>query len=187
MRKKKVTTTVKEIEIMRTPNIQHKTKFAALFIAGALAWLTSSAVHAQTAQPPAVQAQANGFDNGWSIVGLWRLRYISKVGGPGFKTYQQYHSDGLEIETPSFLYAVCMGTFTQIDPSTYKLYHVGWTPGGIPGHADSVRFELREINTLPDRNHFNGTYDQKYFDGKGIVVAEDSGTIQATRLTVGNY
>ena len=36
----------------------------------------------------------------------------------------------------------------------------------------------------PDRNSFDGTYDQKFFDANGNLVAEDMGTIQATRLSV---
>ena len=81
-----------------------------------------------------------------------------------------------------------MGTWTQIGARTFKLFHVGWTPGGIPGHPESVRFELRELNTVSvDGNSFNGPYDQKFFDAHGNLVAEDHGKIHATRLTVDLY
>ena len=121
------------------------------------------------------------------IAGLWHEYYTSDF-GPPFETYAQWHSDGLEIETPNFTPGVCMGTWKQIGGRTVQLFHVGWTVGGIPGHPDSVRFELRELNTVSvDRNSFDGTYDQKFFDANGNLVAEDMGTIHATRLSVDQF
>jgi hypothetical protein len=122
------------------------------------------------------------------IAGFWHDYYTSTVGGPPFETYSQWHSDGLEIETPNFLNAVCMGTWTHTQGSTFKLFHVGWTPGGIPPAPTSVRFELRQLNTVSvDGNSFDGTYDQKFFDAAGNLVAEDMGTIHATRLSVAQF
>jgi len=34
---------------------------------------------------------------------------------------------------------------------------------------------------------FDGTYDQKFFDANGNQVAEDMGTIHATRLSVSQF
>ena len=122
------------------------------------------------------------------IAGLWHEHYTSQVGGPPFETYAQWHSDGLEIETPNFTPGVCMGTWEHTEGRTVKLFHVGWTPGGIPGHPQSVRFELRHRNTVSvDSNSFDGTYDQKFFDANGNLVAEDKGTIHSTRLSVDQY
>ena len=119
------------------------------------------------------------------IAGLWHEFYTSDF-GPPFETYSQWHSEGLEIETPNFTPGVCMGTWKQTAGRTFKLFHVGWTPGGIPPAPTSVRFELRELNTVShDGNTFNGTYDQKFFDANGNLVSEDMGTIRATRLSVG--
>jgi hypothetical protein len=79
-----------------------------------------------------------------------------------------------------------MGTWKQMGARTFKLFHVGWQPGGGPN--GSVRFELRELNTISrDRNSFDGTYDQKFFDANGNVVLEDIGTIHATRLSVSQF
>ena len=56
------------------------------------------------------------------------------------------------------------------------------------GPNGSVRFELRELNTVSvDGNSFNGPYDQKFFDANGNLVAEDKGVIHSTRLTVADY
>ena len=121
------------------------------------------------------------------IVGLWHDHFVSDY-IPPFETYSQWHRDGLEIETPNFAPGVCMGTWKQIGARTVQLFHVGWTPGGIPGHPDTVRFELRELNTVSvDGNSFHGPYDQKFFDANGNLVAEDKGTIHSTRLSVDQY
>jgi hypothetical protein len=62
----------------------------------------------------------------------------------------------------------------------------GGYPGGGPN--GSVRFELRELNTVSvDRNSFDGTYDQKFFDADGNVVFEDIGTLHGTRLSVDQF
>jgi len=121
------------------------------------------------------------------IAGLWHNHFISDY-IPPFETYSQWHRDGLEIDTPNFAPGVCMGTWEHTQERTFKLFHVGWTPGGIPGHPESVRFELRELNTVSvDGNSFHGPYDQKFFDANGNLVAEDKGIIHATRLSVSDY
>jgi hypothetical protein len=121
------------------------------------------------------------------IAGLWLEHYTSDF-GPQFDTYSQWHADGLEIETPSFISAVCMGTWKQVRNRTVELFHVGWTPGGVPPAPTSVRFELRELNMVSvDGNSFDGAYDQKFFDANGNQVAEDMGAIHGTRLTVNQF
>ena len=114
-----------------------------------------------------------------------RLHYTSNF-GPVFETYSQWHSDGLEIESPDFSLGQCQGTFKSIGSSTFKLFHVGWLPGGGPN--GSVRFVLRELNTVsPDGNRFHGTYDQKFLDADGNLVLEDTGTLRATRISVDGF
>jgi hypothetical protein len=162
---------------MTNQNNHYKTLIAALFMA--LAFACPSLLMAQE--------QEDNDEDGGAIVGLWHENYVSNF-GPPFETYTQWHSDGLEIETPNFLNGVCMGTFKNVGARTFKLFHVGWTPGGIPPAPASVRFELRELNTVNrDRNSFDGNYDQKFFDANGNLVAEDSGTIHATRLSVRQF
>ena len=54
------------------------------------------------------------------IAGLWHEYYTSDF-GPPFETYAQWHSDGLEIETPNFLhreYAWGLGNRWQAGPSS---------------------------------------------------------------------
>jgi hypothetical protein len=135
---------------------------------------------------PAVKAGdlSRAAADGPPIVGLWVVTYTSdNPNNPPFETYQQWHSDGLEIESPSFSPGQCQGTWKQIGGRGVKLFHVGWTIGNPPG---TVRFVLTEPNTVvsTDRNSFDGTYDQKFYDADGNLVFEDTGTITATRLTV---
>ena len=130
---------------------------------------------------PAVEA----VEGAPGIVGLWLEHYTSDF-GPQFDTYSQWHSDGLEIESPNFSLGQCQGTWKQIGARTYKLFHVGWLPGGGPN--GSVRFELRELNTVSvDKNSFDGTYDQKFFDANGSLVLEDTGGLHGTRLSVDQF
>jgi hypothetical protein len=125
-----------------------------------------------------------------AIVGLWQVDYIADceppVLPPEFLTYQQFHSDGLEIETPMFTPGVCMGTWKQM-ANMVQIYHVGWTPGGIPGVPTSVRFVFTETLTVSlNRNSYDGTVDQTFYDAPvgGNVVAHCTATTHATRISV---
>ena len=134
--------------------------------------------------PLTASAQANGGTEGGAIVGLWQVHYTSDF-GPQFDTYQQWHSDGMDIESPSFAPGVCMGVWKQVGNRNVQLYHVGWTPGGIPPAPTAVRFVLTTTNTVsPDRNSFDGRYDQQFYDADGKLVLEDMGATHATRITV---
>ena len=161
---------------MKNQHGQHRTKIAVFIMAVALACLSSSII----------KAEDENETEGATIVGLWQEHYTSNF-GPQFDTYSQWHSDGLEIESPSFSLGQCQGTFKRVGTRTFKLFHVGWLPGGGPN--GSVRFELREINTVSlDGKTFHGTYDQKFFDANGTVVLEDIGKLHGTRLSVAaNY
>jgi len=125
-----------------------------------------------------------------AIVGLWQVDYTTAcqpaVLPPEFLTYQQFHIDGLEIETPVFTPGVCMGAW-KLMGNIVQIYHVGWTPGGIPGHPESVRFVFTETLTVSlNRNSYHGTVDQTFYDAPvgGNVVARCSATTHATRLSV---
>ena len=108
-------------------------------------------------------------------MGLW-LEYYTGDFGPPFETYSQWHSDGLEIESPSFAPGVCQGTWKQTGARTYQALPRRMD-SPVVARIGSVRFELRELNTVSvDRNSFDGTYDQKFFDATGNLVFEDMGT-----------
>ena len=164
---------------IKTRNNPVKTTIAALFIVLALCCPSLS-----TAQE---QENSNDNDDGGAIVGFWHENYVSNF-GPPFETYTQWHSDGLEIETPNFINAVCMGTFSRVGPRTFKLFHVGWTAGLPPFPPSSVRFELRiQVSLSVDRNSFVGNYEQKFFDLSGANVFTDTGKIESTRFSVDQF
>ena len=125
------------------------------------------------------------------VVGLWQVEYTGscepQVLPPGFFTYQQFHSDGIEIETPMFAPGVCMGTWRQMARDIVQIHHVGWTPGGIPGVPSSVRFVFTETLTVStDRNSYDGTVDQTFYDAPvgGNAVAHCASTTHGTRISV---
>jgi hypothetical protein len=152
----------------------------------ALAKIKPSVLLMPQARQSATFLTVSNSDGGAPIVGLWNVHYSSTLGAPPFQTYQQFHSDGLEIETPEFAPGVCMGTWKQTTtPRTVKIFHVGFTPGSPAG---TYRFELREVDTVsPDRKSFEGWYDQKFFDKDGNLVLEDKGTLHGTRLSVNQF
>jgi hypothetical protein len=130
--------------------------------------------------------RGGGGASGGSIVGLWEVTYTSNAGNPlsPFQTYQQWYSDGMDIESPSFSPGECMGVWKQMASNMVQLYHVGWTIGNPPG---TVRFVLTEtISVSLDGNSFNGTYNQTFYDQNGNVVPQftDTGTTHATRISV---
>ena len=128
---------------------------------------------------PAIQAGDTS-----PIAGFWHVHYISDFAGPVAESYQQWHGDGLEWESPNFTTGQCSGIFTPTGTRSVRLFHVGWIPGGGPN--GSVRFVLREPDTVVslDGNSFEGRYDQKFFDADGNLVFEDMGRVRAARITV---
>ena len=127
------------------------------------------------------------------ILGLWQVDYTGAceppVLPPEFFTYQQFHSDGVEIETPMFAPGVCMGTWKQM-ANVIQIYHVGWTPGGIPGVPSSVRFVFTETLTVGrDHNSYDGTVDQTFYDAPvgGNVVAHCTSITHATRISLNQF
>ena len=90
---------------MKNDSTQFGRTTAALVAVLAIICLASSRAKAQEDQ--------DRCDDGGAIVGLWQEHYTSDF-GPQFDTYAQWHNEGLEFETPSFLNGICMGTFKLI-------------------------------------------------------------------------
>jgi hypothetical protein len=118
-----------------------------------------------------------------SIVGLWSVHYVSTTGGPEVLTYDQWHRDGIEIETPNIGPGVCMGTFKQAPDGSIHDYHVAWTFDSTL--APSGYWDENMIVTVSaDRQSYSGTYARDFYDVNGNFLFEDDGTLTATRLTV---
>jgi hypothetical protein len=120
---------------------------------------------------------------GPQIVGLWDVQLFFDPGHtqPFAETYKQWHSDGLEIESPSFSPGQCQGVWTQSANRTVQLYHVGFTQGNPPGTYRFVETETDTVST--DGNSYDGTGEQTFYDENGNQVGDPVALyIQATRL-----
>jgi hypothetical protein len=135
-------------------------------------------VHGCFAFSPAAKAEP-------AIVGLWDVQLFLDPGHTQLfaETYKQWHSDRLEIESPSFSPGQCQGTWKQISHNTVQLYHVGFTQGNPPG---TYRFVETETDTVSsDRNSYAGTGEQTFYDENGNQVGDPILLyIQATRISV---
>jgi hypothetical protein len=126
-----------------------------------------------------------GRDNNDSIVGLWHVKYTSG-GQPFFESFDQWHSDGTELENPNLPPAtgpLCVGVWKQTGPRTVRLHHVGWN-FDFNGNSTGT-FTLDESNTVaPNGKTYEGTFDYKIYDVNGNLIQEVTGTQTATRITV---
>jgi hypothetical protein len=124
-------------------------------------------------------------DNYNSIVGLWHVAYTSG-GQPVYESFDQWHSDGTELENPNLAPAtgpLCVGVWKQTGTRTFRLHHVGWN-FDINGNPLGS-FTLDESNTVgSDGKTYQGTFDLKFYDVDGNLVEELTGTQTATRITV---
>ena len=124
-------------------------------------------------------------DNNNSIVGLWYVNYTTG-GEPLYQSFDQWHSDGTELENPNLAPAtgaLCVGVWKQVGTRTFQLHHVGWN-FDINGNSLGS-FTLDETNTV-SRNGltYKGTFDLKFYDVDGNLVDEVTGTQTATRIAV---
>jgi hypothetical protein len=120
-----------------------------------------------------------------SIVGLWHVKYTSG-GQPFFESFDQWHSDGTELENPNLPPAtgpLCVGVWKQTGPRTVRLHHVGWN-FDFNGNSTGT-FTLDESNTVAQNERtYEGTFDYKIYDVNGNLIQEVTGTQTATRITV---
>jgi hypothetical protein len=78
---------------------------------------------------------------------------------------------------------LCVGVWKQVGQRTFRLHHVGWN-FDINGNSLGS-FTLDETNTV-SRNGltYKGTFDLKFYDVDGNLIAEVTGTQKATRISV---
>lgn len=140
-----------------------------------------------TLQSAAVQSgsQAQDTQSNLSIVGLWNISFLID-GQPVDQGFDAWHSDGTEVLndiTPPAEDNVCLGTWEQVGPQTFKLYHPSFTfdiNGNLTGTAI-----IRETVTLDkDGNSFSGTFTVDVFDTSNNNLGEFAGDIKAARIRV---
>jgi len=105
---------------------------------------------------------------GSDVVGLWHVVFTQNTdfgGGLFDDSYAEWHSDGTEImnsgvHSPAYG-NFCMGAWTKIGPSTYKLKHVAldYSHQPVGSTTPSVIVIIREQVTVDQAgNHLTGSF-----------------------------
>jgi hypothetical protein len=158
----------------------------------------------------------NDHDEGAAIVGFWTFEWRAKADtglpndNPGIPDGAlldfgliQWHEDGTEItnsggRTPA-VGDVCMGTWKQVERSTFKLRHLalgyGPPPGPVTGYQGVAVLEMQvkvDSGAHTYRGNFTLTQYMSKFDptvpgsefDQSTVEFTLSGTVKATRVEV---
>ncbi|HEY4741400.1 MAG TPA: hypothetical protein VIH76_12470 [Candidatus Acidoferrales bacterium] len=138
-----------------------------------------------------------------TIVGLWHVNYTAEAesGAPIFppapfaflESFKTWHADGTEFEN-AFLAPsggnICFGVWKEVGRGQVKLHHIGLMFDATTG-AISNTFTVDEKDTVGSNGQtYTGSFDFKLWPpsfaavGVGAPIAEVTGTISATRITV---
>lgn len=126
------------------------------------------------------------------IVGFWKARFVSE-GSDGIpdgtvvdSPFVQWHSDGTEIMNSTRVPATgsfCMGIWHRTGKFTYELNHFTLafdTSNNFVGPG-----QIREQITLDKKgNSYSGTFTIDQYNPAGTLLAEVTGNVTATRVTV---
>ena len=111
-----------------------------------------------------------------------RVHYY-EAGQEVFQSFDQWHRDGLEFEVSNIFGLSCQGTWIHKGPGTVQLFHTGWNfdaNGQLTGYFN----EVQTLTVTVDGQTYEGTWDIKNYDVDGNFVSEQSGVLNADRLTV---
>lgn len=133
---------------------------------------------------PPMKFARNERDGTHGIVGLWHVEHRLPDGSLYFESFEQYHSDGTELETANvnpITGNICTGVYTYTDPRTVSLYHIGYIFDGVGNPAGTFTIEgPRTVRKHGTR--LEGTFDAKIYDPDGNLVEEDTGTTTGERI-----
>ena len=154
---------------MKNRNVSHRKAIPTLLLALVLGCFSLSS--AVLADKP---------NNDRSIVGMWRVVYSGDL---VFESFDQWHSDGTEIEVANIFGLSCQGVFKQRADGTVRLFHTGWNfdaNGALIGYFN----ENQTITVSTDGQTYDGTWIIKDYDVNGNQLDEITGALHATRLSV---
>ena len=154
---------------MKNRNVYHRKAIPTLLLALVLGCFSLSS--AGLADKP---------DNDRSIVGMWRVVYSGDL---VFESFDQWHSDGTEIEVANIFGISCQGVFKQRADGTVKLFHTGWNfdaNGALIGYFN----ENQSITVSTNGQTYDGTWIIKDYDLNGNQLDQLTGALHATRLSV---
>lgn len=125
------------------------------------------------------------------IVGLWRTVYTAAgstaTTPPFLQSLKVWHGDGTEFENaelPPVGGNICFGVWKQVGERRFKLHHVGNMFDPTTGKL-SATFTTDETETVEeDCKTYKGSFVFTVFALDGTQVAQVTGTVVATRITV---
>lgn len=135
-----------------------------------------------------------------SIVGMWHVTFHANTadGQPVDMVIDDalvvWHADNTEIMNsarPPQDGNFCLGVWVQTGRTQYFLNHIPWFNNAFPngtqnGIGDPVGpTQITEtVNLSPDGQHYSGTFALKAYALDKTVIANFTGTVSATRITV---
>jgi hypothetical protein len=138
-----------------------------------------------------------------SIVGLWHVNYTAETesGAPIFppvpfafaESLKTWHADGIEFEQAFFPPVggnICFGVWKDLGDGHVKLHHIGIMFDATTGQVSNIFTQDEKDKVSADGKTYTGTLDFKLWPpsfaavGVGTPIAEVTGTVSATRITV---
>jgi hypothetical protein len=133
---------------------------------------------------PALPGSNRASVSGDGIVGLWHVEHRLPDGSLYFESFEQYHSDGTELETANvnpILGNICTGVYTKVDSRNVLLYHIGYIFDDAGNPAGTFTIEgPRKVSK--HGSHLEGTFDAKIYDPEGNLIEEDTGNTTGDRI-----
>ena len=140
---------------------------------------------APTALPAAMLAGAYPSTAGQpSIVGLWHDVHTASDGTLFLEGYDTWNSDGTESELgnlPPASGALCVGVWKQRGTQVDLLTHVAWLYDLNNNNVGTLNF-TEHNKVAQSGNHYVGTFTARFYDLKGNLMNEVTGTTAADRL-----
>jgi hypothetical protein len=138
-----------------------------------------------------------------SIVGMWHVVFTAHtmngnaIPDPGAvidNAVVVWHRDGTEImnsSRPAQDGNFCLGVWKRTGKLSYFLNHIPWQgndpsggAAGIGNPAGGAQI-LEQIALSPDGDHYSGMFTETAYDPAGNIEVTFTGTVSATRITVG--
>ena len=165
--------------------------------------LSTKLVKPSSWQPQVGGAHLMDASDSPSIVGMWHVVWTANgmngtpIPGPGVvidNSVVVWHADGTEImnsSRPAQDGNFCLGVWKQTGRLSYFLNHIPWQgndpsggAGGIGNPTGGAQI-LEQVTLSPDGNRYSGRFSLTAYDTSGNVEVTFTGTLSATRITVG--
>lgn len=120
-----------------------------------------------------------------SIVGLWHVQFL--VGGQVIQeAYQIWNLGGTEVHNVNQdprLGTVCLGTWLQTSPGTYKLAHRVWNYDSSGNFLGTIHL-AETVHLTKNGTEHTGPITIDFYGPSGSFQTEVTGTVVAQRIQV---